>query len=239
VPMTKSLTVTVREDRERKSVSTIGVDVTPTECPICHTGIRPVDRDLTWLIKGETYAEQVLQCPNEDCQHFFLARYVRVDSGRYKLDCSVPLEPLVVPQSATISKISADFCAIYAQAEEVDQRGLVLVAGPGYRKALEFLIKDYIVGEFTEKGKELATKRATVEKTPQLGTCIANYIKSDQIREITKRATWLGNDETHYVRKWEDKDLNDLKKLITLTIHWIEIEKRTAEVMQDMPTGKP
>src|SRR3979490_907072 len=96
---------------------------------------------------------------------------------------------LVVPQSATISKISPDFCAIYAQAEEVDQRGLVLVAGPGYRKALEFLIKDYIVGEFTEKGKELATKRASVEKTPQLGTCIANYIKSDQIREITKRAT--------------------------------------------------
>jgi hypothetical protein len=69
--------------------------------------------------------------------------------------------------------------------------------------------------------------------------CVVNYIKSDQIREITKRATWLGNDETHYVRKWEDKDLNDLKKLITLTIHWIEMEKRTAEVMQDMPTGKP
>src|SRR6266576_3964349 len=76
--MTKSLTVTVREDRERKSVSTIGVDVTPTECPICHTGIRPVDRDLTWLIKGETYAEQVLQCPNEDCKHFQnLPRFLR------------------------------------------------------------------------------------------------------------------------------------------------------------------
>lgn len=68
---------------------------------------------------------------------------------------------------------------------------------------------------------------------------VANYINSDQIREIAKRATWLGNDETHYVRKWEDKDLNDLKKLITLTIHWIEMEKLTAEVVQDMPTGKP
>lgn len=238
MPRTKSLSVTVREDRERKAVSTIGVDSTPTECPICHNSVLPIERDLTWLIRDDNYAEQILQCPREDCQHFFVARYVRVQDGRYNLDCCVPLEPLVVSQSVTISKISPDFCAIYAQAEEADQCGLVLVAGPAYRKALEFLIKDYIIGDFREKGKELDAKRASIENT-KLGACIANHIKNDQIREIAKRATWLGNDETHYVRKWEDKDLNDLKKLITLTIHWIEMEKLTVEVIQDMPTGKP
>lgn len=28
-----------------------------------------------------------------------------------------------------------------------------------------------------------------------------------------ERAAWLGNDETHYVRKWPEKDVKDLKSL--------------------------
>jgi hypothetical protein len=235
--MTKSLTVIASEDREVVRKTTIGVDQTPADCPVCHISILPYDRGLAWQIKDESRVEQVLQCPSEECQHFFVARYVRVEVG-YKLDCCVPLEPFTAPQSATISKISSDFCAIFAEADKAEQYGLLLVAGPGYRKALEFLVKDYIISESAETGKELAAKKAVVEKT-QLGTCIANYIKNDQIREIAKRATWLGNDETHYVRKWEDKDLKDLKKLISLTLHWIEMEKLTAEVMVDMPHRKP
>jgi hypothetical protein len=35
----------------------------------------------------------------------------------------------------------------------------------------------------------------------------------------------LGNDELHYVRKWENKDINDLKKLIDATLHYISLEK--------------
>lgn len=229
--MTKSLQIITREGGGLKGVSAVVVDITPTECPICHMGVQPIDRGLGWLIKNETIAEQVLQCPIEDCQHFFVARYVRDYPKHYKLAYCVPLEPPVVPQSPTISRISPDFCAIYEQAEEAYLLGLVLVAGPGYRKALEFLIKDYIIGE-------LAIERASVENA-KLGTCIQDYIKSEEIRETAKRAAWLGNDETHYMRKWKDKELTDLKKLITLTIHWIEMKTLTAEVMEDMPTGKP
>jgi len=135
--------------------------------------------------------------------------------------------------------VSPDFCAIYEEAFKAEQCGLLLVAGPGYRKALEFLIKDYIIGRLTETDAEkLALEKAKAEKT-LLGTCIKDYVKSEQIKEIAKRAAWLGNDETHYVRKWEDKDLKDLKKLISLTLHWIEVETLTLEVIADMPEGKP
>ena len=48
----------------------------------------------------------------------------------------------------------------------------------------------------------------------------------------------MGNDETHYVRKWEDKDLEDLKKFIQLTEHWIESEHLTREAIAEMPKGK-
>jgi len=83
----------------------------------------------------------------------------------------------------------------------------------------------------------LQRKKPPLKKT-QLGTCIATHIKSEQIKGIAKRAAWLGNDETHYVRKWEGKDLQDLKKLIRLSLHWIEMETLTGEVIADMPEGK-
>jgi hypothetical protein len=55
------------------------------------------------------------------------------------------------------------------------------------------------------------------------------------LKTTASRATWLGNDETHYVRKWEDKDLNDLKKLIDLTVHWVSAEILTGELAVSMP----
>ena len=41
---------------------------------------------------------------------------------------------------------------------------------------------------------------------------ISRYIDDSNIKNVAKRAVWLGNDETHYIRKWEDKDLSFLKK---------------------------
>lgn len=45
------------------------------------------------------------------------------------------------------------------------------------------------------------------------------------------------HDETHYVRLWENKELKDLKLLIDLTRHWIEMELITKELIIDMPEG--
>ena len=54
------------------------------------------------------------------------------------------------------------------------------------------------------------------------------------IKEVTKRATWLGNDEAHYERRWLDKDLSDLKRLIDLVLYWIQAEQLTAEAIRSM-----
>jgi hypothetical protein len=217
------------------------IDKNPAECPVCRVSITPIDLSIATQISGRgtpDIVERVFQCPNEVCEHFFLARYRQVaPQGAFLLTKCFPMELVAVPQSDIIKRISPDFCSIYEQAHKAEQNGLELVAGPGYRKALEFLIKDYIISGFTEKDEALAAKKATVEKT-LLGNCIATYIKSEQIKEIAKRAAWLGNDETHYVRKWEDKDLKDLKKSISLTLHWIEMETLTGEVIATMPEGK-
>ncbi len=105
-----------------------------------------------------------------------------------------------------------------------------MVAGPGYRKALEFLIKDYLCLAQPEDAEKI--------KKAQLGPCIADYVTNENVKAMAARAVWLGNDETHYTRKWEDKDLEDLKKLIQLTVHWIEMELMTTSVIEEMPEGK-
>ena len=44
-----------------------------------------------------------------------------------------------------------------------------------------------------------------------------------QLKIVASRATWLGNDQTHYEQKYTDNDINDLKRLIKLSVNWIEI----------------
>lgn len=68
-----------------------------------------------------------------------------------------------------------------------------------------------------------------------LGRCIADDLADDRIKNVARRAAWLGNDETHYVRRWEDRDIENLKRLIELTVRWIEMELETEEALAAMP----
>ena len=128
----------------------------------------------------------------------------------------------------TIAKLSPDFVRIFNQASAAEDAELLEVCGPGYRKALEFLIKDYII---TALGKA----REDVQRSP-LGRCIDEFIDDTRIKAAAARAAWLGNDETHYYRKWEDRDLGDLKNLIQMTVDWIDIGIRTQEIVSEMPS---
>jgi hypothetical protein len=104
--------------------------------------------------------------------------------------------------------------------------GLTEICGIGYRKALEFLIKDYLISNLPDEEEHIKKKL--------LGKCINDYVENPNIKEMAKRAVWLGNDETHYIRRWENKDINDLKILIDITVHWIEMEVLTNKYKDDM-----
>ena len=69
-------------------------------------------------------------------------------------------------------------------------------------------------------------------------SCIKEYVADARIKPTAERAAWLGNDETHHVPKWEDKDLQDLQKFIKLTCHWIESVELTKDAVATMPEGK-
>jgi hypothetical protein len=130
----------------------------------------------------------------------------------------------------SIREVSPTFCSIYNESFRAEQLGLMQICGVGYRKSLEFLIKDYLKKKHPGKVAEIENKF--------LGRCIKEDIADANVKAVAERATWLGNDETHYVRKWVDKDLTDLKKLIDLTLHWMAAEELTADTLASMPDGK-
>jgi hypothetical protein len=127
----------------------------------------------------------------------------------------------------TVKEISKSFCNIYEEAHKAEEFGLSQICGVDYRKPLEFLIKDYVI-------RNHPADKAAIEAI-MLGQCIENYITDPRIKEVAKRATWLGNDETHYQRRWLDKDLTDLKTMISLVLHWVETEHLTEEALKSMP----
>lgn len=209
----------------------VDVDKLPDDCPICHRGIK-AQHMTGWVNNGKL--QVVFRCPKEICQKIFIAYYEQKSSSAtgpadnvYYLKRVEPYTPEKRNFSKVIEDISKEFCDFYNEALEAESRNLKNICGAGYRKAIEFLIKDYLIKVKKKNSDE-------IKKTP-LGKCIEDYIEDDNTKKCAKRAVWIGNDETHYIKKWEEKDLSDLKDLIDVTLFWIESEYKTERYAIEMP----
>ena len=211
---------------------TIEIDGYPDDCPICHKGI---DARYQWgyLFNNDAYVEAIFQCPLKGCRHLFIAHYYQQIGGWtgsrhdiYYLSKTEPQTPNPREFSKEIASISGSFIKIFNEAHRAEELDLLEIVGPGYRKALEFLIKDYAISRNPNEAEPI--------KRIQLGQVISQYISDTKIKSTASIAAWLGNDETHYYRKWEGKDIADLKLLIELTVRWIESEELTRQYENDM-----
>ncbi len=200
----------------------------PNECVYCHKTIIPkylyghnIDRVL----------EVIIICPNQECSKSFIGYYYlnyNDDLQIYRYEGRTSVGNLIGKKfSETIQSISESFVKIYNQAYAAEQQNLLEICGVGYRKALEFLIKDYIISI-------IPNEQEKVVKEP-LSYCITKFVDDVNIQDVAKRAAWLGNDETHYFRKWEGKNLDDLKTLINLVVYWIESKHLTKKFITEMP----
>lgn len=203
---------------ERKSV----------KCPFC--GVINIPEYLFLKnVERSDFFNVFTQCTNPTCRNMFITQFSTVGVRK---PVFTKILPTALPEKRTysniISELSPNFCEIYNQAYIAEQTNLMQICGTGYRKSLEFLIKDYLISTLPEDQHEAI-------KNKFLNNCIRDNISNINIKTVASRAVWLGNDETHYTRKWEDKDINDLKSIIELTLHWIESEIRTQKLLEDMP----
>ena len=82
----------------------------------------------------------------------------------------------------------------------------------GYRKSLEILLKDY-----------LALKKPDLkESIPKMKVQKAiGFIEIPQLKSLFLAGFKIGNDETHYYKKYEDWDIDNLKDFINSALTYI------------------
>jgi hypothetical protein len=199
----------------------------PDRCPICHRSIAPVFI-ATSCHRLREHAQVAFRCADARCDRVFVALYDWDEPrSRYVLEKTEPVYPESRSFGASIAGLSPMFEVIYNQALAAEAAGLREVCGCGYRRALEFLVKDYLTASLPQD--------ATAIRSELLGACIAHRVSEPRLKECAERAAWLGNDETHYERRWTGTDLQDLKVLIDLALHWVESEVLHREYLARMP----
>lgn len=211
------------------------IDLIPNECPRCKSKIEPREVVKHLITYPSDLLQIVYQCTYRHCTKLFISTFgiQTFDSYGPFLDFKyIKSEPNVPEKerfNEEIKRVSSTFERIYNQAVVAEAHGLTDICGAGYRKALEFLVKDYLIHTEPDQAENI--------KRQQLSQCI-NRIDDDNIKFCAERATWIGNDETHYTRKWEEQDLSDLKALIRLTINWMTNKLMMERYRGEMATGR-
>ena len=84
------------------------------------------------------------------------------------------------------------------------------------RKAVECLIKDYAVSKYPDDYETIAKK--------DLCACIDLYLENNDLKTLAHACRILGNNETHWINKNTDEDLQALEGFIPALIAFIEFE---------------
>lgn len=162
------------------------------------------------------YHEKVvsLLCQCLFCEEFFALTF-KVNSKFDYIDGTDVFGATIVPYTYSVfveyglpeemEEISPAFKEIYQQAQKAEAYQLNHVAGIGYRKSLEFLVKDFLINVRKQPHESVDT--IPLSQAIQM-------LENEKLISLAKAATWIGNDETHFVKKYEDKAIEDMKKYI-------------------------
>lgn len=165
------------------------------------------------------------RCSRSACKKYFAVEYIFTSPSKL---CSIAKysyrPPIKVKLPENIEKVSPVFVEIYSQATVAESEALNQIAGVGYRKAAEFLIKDYTISKNKDDEEKI--------KAIMLGQVIAEYLNDfPKIQALAKSVAWIGNDETHYIRRHDDKDIQDLKKFILSAAQFIAADYDADEAL--------
>lgn len=190
-----------------------------TICPICKSKISPIRIvAMAYDQDNQTYVCILNYCSG--CHSPFISIFSAFpdiyNTGVYQAEeliCSEPNKYTRQVFEDSIIKLSPSFEKIYNQSHAAEASGLDEIAGLGYRKSLEFLVKDFAIHEHPDDEEEI--------KKLMLSPCIKKYIDNPQIKTLVERSAWIGNDEAHYIRKQADRDVRDMKAFIQATVYFI------------------
>ncbi|EOJ20315.1 DUF4145 domain-containing protein [Enterococcus faecalis] len=121
--------------------------------------------------------------------------------------------------SSEIQEKFPEFVKIMKQSQEAEDANLDQLAGMGYRKALEFLVTDFLL-EYPQEG---ASEDWLKNPKTSLSSKIAKLPK-ERTKNLSKAISFIGNDETHYSKRHPEQDVKSIKMFLKALISDIENE---------------
>lgn len=180
----------------------------PANCP--HCGIHhDADHKTQYQYKDDFGNEiffLVLQCTA--CKKLFTATY-HIQDGKSVLDGISP-KTISTYHDTLIDVMSPRFIEIYNQSLRAVANEDFNLAAIGYRTALEILIKDYAINELNNPPEEVVNKK--------LFTAISEYLPDTSSFNTADVVRILGNDFTHYTRKYPEYDFRILQSYMDIFI---------------------
>lgn len=114
-----------------------------------------------------------------------------------------------------LAAISQRFIDMYNQALFAEFNQNYELAAIGFRSALEILVKDYAIQELGEPAETVAKQ--------SLCNAIEKYLNLPDLVNTADVVRILGNDYTHYQRKYPEHDFALLKKYMEIFLSQIEV----------------
>lgn len=211
----------------------------PDICPHCHVANQP-GHQFHYFDNKSNKLFSVWNCHAKNCGKVFITEHIEDKHGIFRTsrflnglpkgpNWPIPIIELKDGRTIQTEEIeNSKFIKTYLQSLEAEAMGFDEIAGMGFRKSIEYLVKDWAIhNNPNDKEKILGLWMSKI---------INEYFTGD-VKEILDRATWLGNDQSHYNKLFEEFNINHLKELIDLIMveldrefkkkHYIEnIEKR-------------
>lgn len=203
----------------------------PDTCPRCHCKIVPVF--INAFRTRENSLSATFMCPG--CRETFTVSYLLPGKGEIPYGTAVIKETF--PQFTAEIKFSEEICSlsprfskVYNQAKTAEDYNLDEIAGLGYRKALEILMKDYAIHNHPSEEQE-------IRKT-WLSRCIEQYISNEEIRKLAKASAYIGNDEAHYLKFTDEYGIEELRLFIDTAAIYITAEIQSEKALKHFESLK-
>lgn len=207
--------------------------IIPNLCPNCGVANNP----STYLFGYENFGNNKYIIPFKHvcpscCKEYYTFQQIMIDNSIN------PKLLAIYPQKGTtqfdnlITDLSPCFVKIYHQAEQAENNESYLLAGMGYRAAIENLIADYAL-------KILHESKEEIEKLKNLNNYIAHYFKGEEDLMNTSDVVRIyGNEYIHWKKPEnfdEKQNLQQEKLYFQIFIDRI----KTEIIIKNPPVKRP
>lgn len=199
----------------------------PTICPHCNAFVQPKIVDNRLLTFNKDNCLLIIVFKGECCNNSFYGTYSYSNNNATLLDIYPHLKSISLPEK--IKQLSPRFTNLYEQSYTAEQNNHIELAGSGYRNAIEVLIKDFAIKKLNAPKKDVCNMK--------LYDAIGSFLKEVNIdTSAADVVRVLGNDYTHYQRKYDDIDFIVVKKYLEIFIQQVETKLLLMEPI--VPTNR-